>query len=105
MDCQVLVFVAETYEQFVDSEYETKTESSVLGMQHIVYRNMALTQRLPCRPRVHAVVSDFKVAVWTAGGKVLPGVQHHGYAFHFAPSTWRRRRVQIIGLQSAYTKV
>ena len=39
MDCQVLVLVAETFEQFADNEYETKTESSMLGMQHIVYRD------------------------------------------------------------------
>lgn len=39
MDCQVLVLVAETFEQLADNEFETKTESSVLGMQHIVYRD------------------------------------------------------------------
>jgi len=35
----VLLLVAETFEQFADNEYETKTESSMLGMQHIVYRD------------------------------------------------------------------
>jgi len=62
----------------------------------------ALIKRLPCRPRVQAVVSDFEAAVWKAVGKVLPGVQHRGCAFHFAQSVWRH--VQSVGLQSAYTK-
>ena len=61
----------------------------------------AILDRMPHRPAVQAVVSDFEAALWSAVKEVLPGVQHRGCAFHFSQALWRS--VQSVGLQSEYT--
>ena len=51
--------------------------------------------------RVETITIDFESAMWKAIHRVLPTVQIFGCFFHWAQAVWRK--VQALGLQSAYT--
>ena len=60
----------------------------------------ALIKLLPSI-RVETITIDFESAMWKAIHRVLPTVQIFGCFFHWAQAVWRK--VQALGLQSAYT--
>jgi len=49
---------------------------------------------------VRAVTSDFEKALWRAVTVVLPGVEHHGCAFHWTQAVYKE--VQALGLAPDY---
>ena len=51
--------------------------------------------------RVETITIDFEAAMWKAIHRVLPTMQIFGCFFHWAQVVWRK--VQALGLQSAYT--
>ena len=55
----------------------------------------------PRVPSVVELVLDFEKAVWKAAGHEMPRVTLKGCVFHWAQALWRK--VQDIGLQTAYT--
>jgi len=67
-----------------------------------VHALQALLDALPQPPAVQAVVSDIKVALWSAVRDVFPGVAQRGCQLHFSQAVCRN--VQLVGLQSAYAK-
>lgn len=51
--------------------------------------------------KLKEVLLDFEASVWRAIPEVFPDVSMHGCGFHWGQAVWRK--VQELGLQSAYT--
>jgi len=47
-----------------------------------------------------SICTDFEKVLWRAVAVVLPGVEHHGYAFHWTQAVYRK--VQVLGLAPDY---
>jgi len=62
-----------------------------------------IRERMPERPVVENVVSDFEKSLWKAIEKVMPDVKHRGCVFHWTQAVWRRMQT-ISGLVAQYKR-
>jgi len=58
-------------------------------------------QKMPERPIVEDVVTDFEKSLWKAVENVFPRVRHRGCVFHWTQAVWRRMQ-EVSGLRAQY---